>query len=198
MFFRRWVFGGVESEWEEPLSMPPITIVPKPPDRILVRTPYNKYFVEEVRMIPTRRWTGEAWEFNEAYRPEVEALVRKYFPLEVEEYSLHTLIGHSTLVEGVEYSPEIDGIGFISFSRDYAKAYNKGYPHIEILYQKLTPGGSRRHPHWGGKVVLLLAFRKDPIWYIPKNCEHIIHYKGPTPPPVDLIRKVVEDAKGDP
>ena len=180
-------------DFEGPLTTPPVQVLPKPPDKIIVRTPYNKYFVEEVRLIPTRRWTGEYWEFSDVYREEVERLVRKYFPLQPEEYGLYTVIG-----DCAPESPELDGIGFISFSRDWAKAYNKGYPHIEIYYQKLRPGGSRRHPHWSGKVVFLVAYRKDPIIDVPSGCELRTHYKGSTPPPIDLIRSVVEEAKADP
>jgi hypothetical protein len=196
----RWLLGeAFESEWEAPLAVPPVEIIPRPPDKIAVRTPYNKYFVEEVRMIPTRRWTGEVWEFSDVYREEVERLVRKYFPLQPEEYSLHTIIGKGEVGwRGVEQSPEVDGIGFISFSRDWAKAYNKGYPHIEIHYQNLKSGGSSRHPYWIGKVVFTIAFRKDPILTIPEGCELITHYKGPEPPPLDLIRAAVEEARRDP
>jgi len=185
-----------ESEWEGPLTVPPVEILPKPPDKIIVRTPYNPYFVEEIKQIPTRRWTGEVWEVSNVFKEEVEKLVKKYFPTQVEEYSVHLI--RVVKVDGARSSPEVDGIGFVSFSRDWIKVYNKGYPHIEILYEKVKSGGSRRHPAWFGKIVFLIAFRKDPIIYVPKECELITYYKGPTMPTMDVIRKAVEDAKADP
>jgi hypothetical protein len=200
MMFRRIFRYLTEAEWEEPLSIPPVEVLPSPrnPGKIIVRTPYNKYFVEEVRMIPTRRWTGEYWEFDEVYKPEVEALVRKYFPLRPEEYRLYTVI-KPEFSEKEEFSIEVDGIGFISFSKDWAKAYNKVYPRIEIYYQALEGGGFKRaHPKWRGKLVFLLAHRKDPIIEYPEGTQLILHYNGPTPPPIDLVRRVVEEAKRDP
>jgi hypothetical protein len=201
MMFRRIFRDLTEAEWEEPLSVPPIEVLPSPtaPGKIIVRTPYNKYFVEEVKLIPTRRWTGEYWEFDEAYRQEVEALVRKYFPLRPQEYRLYTAIKpeFGNISEG-DTSIEIDGIGIVSFTRDWAKAYNKIYPRVEIYYQNLESGGVRRSPLWKGKLVFLIAYRKDPIIEIPKGTQLILHYVGETPPPSDLVRRVVDEAKRDP
>ena len=74
-------------------------------------------------------------------------------------------------------TPNIDGIGFISFARDWVRAYSRP-PMIEVLYQKLESGGSRRYPWWSGVVILRYSGRPEPDIAVPEGCKYKILYKG--------------------
>ena len=154
---------------------------------IQVWTPYNREFVEEIRTIPTRRWTGEYWEVSKEFEDEIRKLVKKYFPPLGERF-FHLYILHS---EGESTTPSVDGVGFVSFSRDYVRSYDR--PGIEILFSNLTHGGSAKYPWWGGALVVTLHAREDPV--VGGGTRWILKYKGKDPPSREIVHSAIEEAR---
>jgi hypothetical protein len=182
-------YGGLyEAE-----SIPPIEIARPAPDIIQVIAPYNEYFVRDIKLIPTRRWTGKFWEFSAAYEEDVKRSLEEYFPKPEQRWWFLVEVNSGPKEE----SHTVDGIRIVSFSRDWAKAYNKSYPHVEIYYQKLGYGGSRRRPYWQGKLVYGLWHRRKAIFEFPSTPpELIIHYNAQEPYSPSLVRDIVRRAEG--
>ena len=157
-------------------------------DILKIKTPYNGLFVEDIKTIPGRRWTGELWEVPAVYKTKVQELVDQYFP-KPEDSWWHVYTAYS---EESKYSIEIDGISIISFSKFWAKAKDRDYPRVSILYQRLKSGGSRYNPIWSGSLTFTLFYRKFPNLI---NAKFNTHYKEKTPPPMEVVNKAVEEAK---
>lgn len=154
-------------------------------DVLKVFTPYNADFVKEIKKIPTRRWNGEAWEVNKAYKEEVLELVKRFFP--VEEETWHYLFVLSG--EKEEYVPAIDGVSVVRFGRDWAEAKSR-LPSVEVYWSRLESGGSRKYPYWSGVVVLGYHGRENPRVSGGKWKEL---YRGKGPIPAELVRKAIAE-----
>lgn len=171
---------GVKKEAIEEVEKPaPLPLPPAPPRRkieplykivetgtgeLAIYTPYNTLFIEEIKRVPTRRWDSlkKAWIVSEEYRPDVERIVEKYFPTREEEIEdILWGIRKTAVFGGLGYAESltVDGQRLISFTRDWVSA--KDRPGIEIVYDDLYSGGSRKYPTWWGKIVIRTSIHKD-------------------------------------
>ena len=126
------------------------------PGRIGVFTPFNGDFVKELKsMIPSAKWNGEGWFFDEISQNQVEKLVEKYFPSE-----------DALQLVRIEWElsrddPQVDGISLASISRDYWN-WRKNCPiQFKVIENDATSGGSRKSPGLYGRLVIEAKIRPD-------------------------------------
>lgn len=127
--------------------------------RIGVVTPFNGQFVEELKALSSSakfdRAAG-AWFFDEEVKPEVLALVEKFFtsprPWVRIEWGLRS-----------EAAVTIDGIDLFWISRDRWNWRRDGGLEYRIIEQDLRSGGSMRYPNISGRAVIEIALRAGAV-----------------------------------
>jgi len=127
-------------------------------DKILVKTPYDAYFVEKIKKVFTdsERSYDEAqrlWRINytqENYQL-VEKMVQDHFFNTEEKLVVFKCNGSS---------PHINNMPLIEFGRDYDRK-KRAWNFEVILYKRMESHGSRKHPQFNGLVLAKVLMNKE-------------------------------------
>lgn len=156
-----------------------------------VISPYNADFVKELkRNVPSAKWNGSAWFFDDISRPDVEELVAKFFP---GRESLQRVI--ITWNELVRDDPQIDGVSLATINRDWWN-WKKNCPiQFKVVKADIDSGGSRKNPGLFGNLVIEAFIRPGAsVKPIPDNMEVIENGKEYNPleifPTEDLVAEL--------
>lgn len=144
-----------------------------------VFTPFNRAFVDELkRNVPSAKWNGEAWFFDEMSRSEVEALVEKYFP---GEDTFETVRIEWDLSRD---DPQIDGVSLASIDRDFWSWRRDCPVQFKVIEAgDVNSGGSRKNPGLFGKLVIEAKVRPGAM-ITPKPVSVIVVENGVAPNPL--------------
>jgi hypothetical protein len=146
-----------------------------------VQTPYNADFVKELKTkVPSAKWSGKAWFFDDIALDDVKKLVSKYFP---QEEQLNTARITWQLHRD---DPQIDGISLASINRDYWNWRADCPVQFKVIEADIAAGGSRRSPGLYGNLIIEAKIRPEArITPEPKSVE--ILENGDTPNPLTGI-----------
>lgn len=117
--------------------------------RVCIDAPYNGAFKELLKeLVPSARWDGRMWEYDEEAQPLVTELVNEFYVNVVWKRVIFELRGDT---------PTIDGVSLAYIQRDYFRW--KGDVPMKVVESDVESGGSRRHPTLSGRVVMDVLIR---------------------------------------
>lgn len=119
-----------------------------------VFTPYNGDFVKALKAnVPSAKWNGEGWFFDEISKADVEKLVETFFP---SHDALDTVVIEWDLNRD---NPQIDGTSLATVERDYWN-WKKNCPvEFRVVESEISSGGSRKNPGLYGRLVIEAKIR---------------------------------------
>ncbi len=118
-----------------------------------VQTPYNADFVTALkRRVPSAHWTGKTWLFDEASRPDVEALVAEFYPTGLQTVRI-------TWPALDRDKPQIDGVDLATINRDLWGWKRNCSIEFRVISESVESGGSGRYPGLFGELVIEAKIR---------------------------------------
>lgn len=118
-----------------------------------IKAPFNVAFKDELRaLVPSAKWQSPYWVIKPSGKERAEELLAKYYPPQDELQKVR-----------IEWdldrdSPEIDGVGLATISRDWW-GWRKYPIDFEVIEQSLESGGSRKSPGLYGKLIIEATIR---------------------------------------
>lgn len=123
-----------------------------------IETPFNGTFKDELKaLVPSARWQSPYWIIKPSGEEQVENLLAKYYPPDAMRQKVE-----------IEWdldreSPEIDGVGLATISRD-RWGWRRDCPiDFKIIEQDLKSGGSVKHPGLYGKLIIETTIRPGAV-----------------------------------
>lgn len=117
-------------------------------DKLLIKTPYHKEFIQDIKLIPHAKWTGDGWTVPMEYKKQARDIVEKYFPSvktsRLMLFDVHREHGDSFTIDG-RYLMWVD--------RDNTRFSGK-LENIEVIADDIESMGSRKNPRWRGSFIV--------------------------------------------
>lgn len=125
--------------------------------RLGVTTPYNADFVKRLKQqVPSAKWNGNAWFFDEISKSDVEELVNEFYPSD--DALQKVIITWSHLHRD---NPQIDGVSLANVNRDYWNWRNNCPIQFKVISVDIESGGSRKSPGLYGSLTIEARIRPN-------------------------------------